>query len=716
MAFLLRTRRVGPAAAALVTILVAVSGLGAVPAPAAPGEVTVFTTTSPVDNAIDLVLGDDGNLWFTNGSVTGDRPLGRMTPSGNVTSITPDGVTFARAITSGADGNIWFSGFDSTDSGLVPLLGRLDPDTEVVTIFTTGVTALPVVLTPGPDGDVWFADQEGGLGTVASDGTVTRFDLRTTPDLDEPLTFDGDGNLWTTAWPVPASTPGRLVRTTPAGVQTTFAVGRQQPVSVEVGADGNLWFADTRAIGRMTPAGVVSWFPNDFVTEVRDLTLGGDGNIWFAANGASRIGRVTPAGVISLFRHASAATARDLLLGADGNIWYGDGDVVGRVRPTGVIRTFGGSGVESVTGLTPGPGTDLWFASSASGLASITMAGDITAHEGGVHIVWPDEVSAGDGGGLWFSAQRDSVSRHDIGFMATDGQAVGFGGEPACRTASPCYHHWGGRQLTEDPDGNLWFLDTENQIGRVTPNGQVSAWTRPGAEFSALAVGADGNIWITGRDRGPSVGRVYRLRTDTGGLRAFAVPGTFRTNAVVTGADGNVWFGAGSDRLGRITPAGGVTTFGAASVTGVADMAAGPDGNVWFSSQGRVGRITPAGRIRTFAHPGLLRATELTAGPDGNVWFLTLANPRVGRVTPTGSITFSSGGLSFDGAPTMVAGPDDDLWFTSTGNDRLARVTTAGVLTTTDPGTAVRGGLALGPAGHLWFSTAGGLGRLELAP
>ena len=300
--------------------------------------------------------------------------------------------------------------------------------------------------------------------------------------------------------------------------------------------------------------------------------------------------------------------------------------------------------------------------------------------------------------------------------MATDGQAEAFGGQPACRTPSPCFHHWGGRGLTEDPDGNLWFLDTENQIGRVTPDGQMSAWTRPGAEFSALTVGADDNIWITGRDRGPSVGRVFRLRTDTGGLRAFTVPGAYRTNDVVTGADGNVWFGAGGDRLGRITPAGGVTTFGAASVTGVADLAAGPDGNVWFSSQGRVGRITPAGRIRTFAHPGLLRATELTAGPDGNVWFLTLAKPRAGWVTPTGAITFRGGGLSFDREPTMIAGPDDDLWFTSTGNDRLARVTTAGVLTTTDPGTAVRGGLALGPDGHLWFATSGGLARLELAP
>jgi len=718
MASLARARRAVVVVAGLATALLVISGLTVpTPAAAAPGDVTLFPTTSPVDNTIDLVLGDDGNIWFANGAVTRDRLLGRMTPSGDVTSFTPPGVTFARTITSGPDGNIWFSGYESTDSGLVPLLGRLDPDTEVVTIYTTGLTALPVVLTPGPDGDVWFADQYGGLGKVAPDGTVTSFDLRTTPYLDEPLTFDSDGNLWTTAWPVPGGpTPGRLVRTTPGGIQTTFPVGGQQPVSVEVGTDGNLWFADTRAIGRMTPAGVVTRFPNDFVTGARDLTVGGDGNIWFAANGSSRIGRVTPAGDIGLFRHASAATARDLVLGADGNIWYGDGNVVGRVRPTGVIRTFGGSGVESVIGLTPGPGTGLWFASSGSGLASITMAGDITTHEGAVHIVSPDEVIPADSGGLWFSAQRDSVSRHDIGLIATDGQAVGFGGQPACRTSSPCFHHWGGRQLTEDPDGNLWFLDTENQIGRVTPDGQVSAWTRPVSELGALTVGADGNIWITGRDRGPSVGRVFRIRTDTGGLRAFAVPGSFRTHDVVTGADGNVWFGAGGDRLGRITPAGVVTTFGAASVTGVGDLVTGPDGNVWFAAPGRVGRITPAGRIRTFAHPGLQSATELTAGPDGNVWFLTLANPRVGRVTPAGSITFSSGGLAFDLDPTMVAGPDDDLWFSSTGNDRLARVTTAGALTTTDPGIQVNGGLAVGPDGHLWFATSGGLGRLDLAP
>ncbi len=710
-----RPRTIAAAATLLITLVVAGGGLAS-PAAAAPGDVTVFPTTSPVDSPRNLVLGDDGNIWFTNGSGTSDVPLGRMTPSGDVTPFRPAGVTTADAITSGDDGNIWFSAFDATGGNLVPVLGRLDPDTEAVTTFTSGLTALPVVLTPGPDGNVWFADQEGGLGKVASDGTVTRFDLGTTPGLDEPLTFDTDGNLWTTAWAVPMSAPGRLVRTTPAGVQTTFALESRRPVSVEVGADGNLWFADTRAIGRMTPAGVETRFPNDYLTGVRDLVVGGDGNVWFAANGSSRIGRISPAGALALFPHTSAATARDLLLGADGNIWFGDGDTVGRVRDTGVIHTFGGSGVESVTGLTPGPGTDLWFAGSASSLASITMTGDITAHEATVHIVWPDEVIAGTHGGLWFSAQRDSLSHQAIGRMATDGQAEAFGGQPACRTVSPCSRHWGGRHLTEDLDGNLWFLDTENQIGRVTPDGQVSAWTRPGAEFSGLTVGADGHIWVTGQDRGPAVGRLYRVRTDSGRLRAFTVPGVSRTGDVVTGADGNVWFAAGRDRLGRITPAGVVTTFGSALVTRVTDLVAGPDGNVWFSSRERVGRITPAGRIRTFTDPGLQSATALTAGPDGNVWFLTTTNPRVGRVTPTGSITFFRGGLYFNGEPTMIAGPDDDLWFTSTGNERLARVTTTGDLTITDPGAAVTGGLALGPDGHLWFATARGLGRFELVP
>ena len=46
------------------------------------------------------VLGDDGNIWFTNGSGSGDVPLGRMTPTGDVTPFRPPGVTHAFAIKS----------------------------------------------------------------------------------------------------------------------------------------------------------------------------------------------------------------------------------------------------------------------------------------------------------------------------------------------------------------------------------------------------------------------------------------------------------------------------------------------------------------------------------------------------------------------------------------------------------------------------------------
>lgn len=706
-----RVRLVLPAV--LVSVLL-VGGLASgSSATAAPGDVTVFSTVSPVDNARHLVLGADGNIWFTNSS--GDIPLGRMTPAGQVTPFTPDGLNQAHAITSGPDGNVWFSAFATQPGGgITPVIGRLDPDTEVVDTFGVGLTDLPLVLTPGPDGAIWFTDVSGGIGRVQPDGTIERFAVRTLADSEEELSFDADGNLWTAAPRVPLGPPARLVRTSPAGVQTAFPVDGE-PGSVEVGTDGNLWFADTGAIGRMTPTGDVIRFPNDFLGGVRDLVLGGDGNVWFLSADSDRVGRVTPAGAITLFRHSTAREAGHPVLGADGNVWYGSGDVVVRVLDNGVIRTFGGSDVDSVEGLAPGPGTDLWFGSSATGLASITMAGDITPNESVAHISFPQEVLAGPDGNVWFTAQRGGPSTDVIGRVTPTGEAATFGGQPVCRTTALCFHHWGGRFLTLGPDQNLWFLDTEDQVGRATPGGDLMAWAPPGVRLAGLTVGGDANIWITGRSPGGG-GRVFRLTIATGRIRAFTVPGVSGTGDLVTGSDGNVWFAAGRDRIGRITPSGTVRTFGAASVTEVGELVAGPDGNVWFASRGRLNHIRPTGRIRSFTHPRLNRAVALTAGGDGSVWFLTTANPRAGRVTHTGQISFfTEAGLSFDDSPVMTPGPDDELWFTTQG-ERLGRVTSPGGVTTVGLGIEVTGGLGLGPDGNLWIGVSGGMARLELGP
>src|SRR5690349_12794015 len=59
----------------------------------------------------------------------------------------------------------------------------------------------------------------------------------------------------------------------------------------------------------------------------------------------------------------------------------------------------------------------------------------------------------------------------------------------------------GSRAITAGPDGNLWFTLADDQIGRITPAGQVTAFPVPQSPFGpeSITSGPDGNLWFTYR-------------------------------------------------------------------------------------------------------------------------------------------------------------------------------------------------------------------------
>lgn len=108
---------------------------------------TIFDLPTPERSPYDIVVGPDGNLWFTEGAGTA---VGRITPAGEVTEF-PVGTENSFSMTSGPDGNLWF-----TSSG----------DSKLCTITPSGtVTAVPLpatvlqvgALVAGPDGNMWVA-------------------------------------------------------------------------------------------------------------------------------------------------------------------------------------------------------------------------------------------------------------------------------------------------------------------------------------------------------------------------------------------------------------------------------------------------------------------------------------------------------------------------------------------------------------------------------
>jgi streptogramin lyase len=194
-----------------------------------------------------ITTGPDGNIWFTE--IWSGR-IGRLTPSGVLTEF--PAASTPRGIVTGPDGNLWFA--VSNLQG--PAVGRITP-TGVVTTYPISLEAdlFPYAIAAGPDRNLWF--------TLQSNGRVGA---------------------------------GAIGRITPGGSITTFALPQgSRPLGIAEGPDRNLWFTDTggNTVGRITPTGSVRQFPLPRrLAQPIGIATGSDGRIWFTEAGVNRIGSI----------------------------------------------------------------------------------------------------------------------------------------------------------------------------------------------------------------------------------------------------------------------------------------------------------------------------------------------------------------------------------------------------------------------------------------
>jgi streptogramin lyase len=138
-------------------------------------------------NALDIVRGSDGNLWFDS---TGPGYIGRITPSGNRSYF--DGLGGERGLTAGPDGNLWITNGDNN---------------TIVRFNTNGVkTGVFSVPTPnsglygmgaGPDGNVWFTEGNSNqIGIIAPNGRITGLPIPTPNSGPDQIVAGPDGNVW----------------------------------------------------------------------------------------------------------------------------------------------------------------------------------------------------------------------------------------------------------------------------------------------------------------------------------------------------------------------------------------------------------------------------------------------------------------------------------------------------------------------------------------
>ena len=169
----------------------------------------------------------------------------------------------------------------------------------------------PEGITSGPDGNLWFTEfMAQNIGQITTNGQIIEFPL---PPVKGALvnangiTSGPDGKLW---FPILISPGGN----NPA--LSTAAIGQIDPITHQItessnpppnpdslpnaittGPDGNLWFTEYYQIGMMTPGGSFQDYqlPSGSIGNIPDQIVANPNsqNLWFTEFGGNNIGEIT---------------------------------------------------------------------------------------------------------------------------------------------------------------------------------------------------------------------------------------------------------------------------------------------------------------------------------------------------------------------------------------------------------------------------------------
>lgn len=293
----------------------------------------------PTSNASPdgIVVGPDGNLWFTEtvGKIGSVSPKGKFVEF----SLTSDSGVIA-GITVGADGNLWFTELDGNRIGRITTSGTITE--TALSQPAEGSSNWPASIIRGPDNEIWFSElRTTSIGRIDSAGALTE---RQAPVGlgDFGMATGPDGNVWladTAAGSI--SGTGYIVSISPSWDTATYTLPtlNAAPDSIVAGPDGNLWFTTSQylgavtEIGRITTAGDITEFPLPFASAAEAIAAGTDG-LWFTESEGNNIGHISLDGQVTecpIPTPASRPTG--IVAGPDGAIWFteSDGNQIGRL-------------------------------------------------------------------------------------------------------------------------------------------------------------------------------------------------------------------------------------------------------------------------------------------------------------------------------------------------------------------------------------------------
>src|SRR5271166_1639441 len=181
-----------------------------------------------------------------------------------------------------------------------------------------GRTAYPLLMTVGPDHNLWFAEATGlKIGRITPAGVITEFPIAGAQALTG-IASGPDGNIWFTD-----EFAGLIgyINTSGTGLMIFALPPSSHPQGLATGPDGNLWFVDNVQtgspggfkVGKISTAGRITEYStgvNSGIFDAEDytpanITAGPDGNLWFTnpqvAQYSNIVGKITTSGAVTIY-------------------------------------------------------------------------------------------------------------------------------------------------------------------------------------------------------------------------------------------------------------------------------------------------------------------------------------------------------------------------------------------------------------------------------
>ncbi|MFL5911485.1 MAG: hypothetical protein ACJ768_13030 [Gaiellaceae bacterium] len=264
-----------------------------------------------------ITSGSDGNRWFTEGTELTGAPakIGRITPTGAVTEFPVEcNGCIITDIAQGPRDTLYFTSNDAS-LGSISTAGQQLPSAPL-----PNSSALGGNLAVHGD-DVWITDfnNDSLWRYNITSGQFTQFPVPEPADV----AVDSLGRVWFTA-----PLDGAIDRLDPAtGAVTSTDAGGLIPRELAVGTDGQVWFTarfTPQGVGRLDPdtdPPVVTTFP---LTDVgpEGIAASPDGSMWFTQTTKGNIANINNAGAITETKTVRGSEPFGITVAPNGDPWY----------------------------------------------------------------------------------------------------------------------------------------------------------------------------------------------------------------------------------------------------------------------------------------------------------------------------------------------------------------------------------------------------------